>query len=297
MDESTTNPRRVALATCAEVRDLDDEGRLLLTALRARDVVAQAAVWDDDGVDWSTYDAVVVRSTWDYAERLEEFLAWIERVEPVTRLLNAAAAMRWSTDKRYLADLAAAGVPVVASTFLAPGEGDDHPWLGRPHVVKPSVGAGSRGALRLGADEPERSRAHVRAIQAEGRTALVQPYVDSVDTHGESALVHLDGVFEHSLRKGPLLAAGAGLVEGLFAQEEMTPREPTPAEREVALAALAAVPGAGSGEPPLYARVDLLAGDDGPVVLELELVEPSLFLEHVEGSADRVAAAIVARLG
>ncbi len=292
-----TNRRRVALATCAEVGDLDVEGRLLAAALAAAGAAAEPAVWDDDGIDWSTYDAVVVRSTWDYAERLEEFLDWVDRVAPVTRLLNPAATMRWSTDKRYLADLAAAGVPVVDSTFLAPGEGDEHPWLGQPHVVKPSVGAGSRGALRLGADQPRRSREHVRALQAEGRTVLVQPYVASVDTHGESALVHLDGVLSHTLRKGPLLTAGAGLVEGLFAQEEMTPREPTPAERDVARAALAAVPGAGSGEPPLYARVDLLAADDGPVVLELELVEPSLFLEHVAGSADKVAAAIVARLG
>ena len=294
MQQQTTNPDRVALATCAEVPDLDEEGRLLVSALGSVGVRAEPAVWDDPGVDWAAYDAVVVRSTWDYAERLEEFLGWVERVDAATRLLNPAAAMRWSSDKRYLADLGAAGVPVVASTFLGPGEGDDHPWLGVPHVVKPSVGAGSRGALRLGADEPERSREHVRALQAEGRTALVQPYVASVDTHGESALVHLDGVLSHALRKGPLLAAGAGLVEGLFAAEEMTPREATEAERTVALAALAAVPGAG-GEP-LYARVDLLAGDDGPVVLELELVEPSLFLEHVEGSADRVAAAIASRL-
>ena len=297
MEDPTTTIRRVALATCAEVPDLDDEGRLLLGALAGRDVDAVPAVWDDADVDWASYDLVVVRSTWDYAERLPEFLGWIDRVGAATRLLNPPGLMAWSTDKRYLADLASAGVPTVPSTFLVPGDGDDHPWLGEPHVVKPSVGAGSRGALRLGADEADRSRAHVRTLQAEGRTALVQPYVASVDTHGESALVHLDGVLSHALRKGALLTAGAGLVEGLFAQEEMSPREATGAEREVAAAALAAMPVPPGDEAPLYARVDLLLGDDGPLVLELELVEPSLFLEHVVGTAERFAGAIRARLG
>ncbi len=222
MSSPTTTTRRVALATCAEVPDLDEEGRLLLAALDRLGVRAEPATWDDPDVAWAGYDLVVVRSTWDYAERRDDLLAWAGRVEDLTALCNQTALLRWSSDKRYLDDLAAAGLPVVPSWFLAPGQGAGHPWLGAPHVVKPSVGAGSRDALRLRADEAERSAEHVAALQAGGRTALVQPYVASVDTRGETALVYLDGAFSHAMRKGPLLREGAGLVDGLFAAEEMT---------------------------------------------------------------------------
>lgn len=294
MSTAATTPSRVALATCAERPGLDVEGGLLLAALERRGLIAQPAVWDDPAVAWSAFDLVVVRETWDYAERVTEFVAWAERVSSTTRLLNDLALLRWSSDKRYLKDLADAGVGVVPSTFLAPGEPPEHDWLRVAHVVKPSVGAGSRGALRVAAEEPERSRDHVRALHGEGRTALVQPYLHSVDTHGETALVYLDGYFSHALRKGALLSPGAGLVEGLFAPEEMSVRTPSEAELAVGAACLAALPA--PGVRPLYARVDLLAGGAGPVVLEVELVEPSLFLDHVPGAADRLASAIEARL-
>lgn len=161
--------------------------------------------------------------------------------------------------------------------------------------MKPTVSAGSRDTLRLGPGEADRSVAHVRAVQATGRTVLVQPYLDTVDTHGETAVVFLDGGYSHAIRKAALLREGAGLVEGLFAEEEITAREPSRAELEVAALALAALPP--SADPPLYARVDLLHGDSGPQVLEVELCEPSLFLQHAPGAADRFAAAVVARLG
>src|SRR5690349_4364945 len=143
---------RVGIATAAEVPDLDAEGRLLLAVLRERGVTAEPLVWDAD-VDWAARDAVVVRSTWDYAERLPEFLAWADRVASVSRLLNTAEVIHWNTDKRYLADLERAGVPVVPTHFLAPGEGPEHRFEDVEHVLKPVVSAGSRGALRLGANE------------------------------------------------------------------------------------------------------------------------------------------------
>ncbi len=285
---------RIALATAAEEPDLDAEGRLLLDALVGAGADARPAVWTDAAADWAAYDLVVVRSTWDYPRDLPAFLAWAGHVDDVSRLLNGPDLLAWTTDKRYLAGLADAGVAVVPSAFLAPGEGPAHALLGAEHVVKPTVSAGSRDTLRLGPEERERSLAHVRHVHESGRTAMVQPYLDTVDHHGETALIYLDGAYSHAIRKAALLERGAGLVEGLFAQEEIEPREADAAERALGDAALAALPA--SAEPPLYARVDVLHAAEGPMVLEVELAEPSLFLDHAPGSAERLAAAVTSRL-
>ena len=286
----------IALATAREVPDLDAEARLLRDAIRARGAECEAAVWDDDAVDWAGYDLVVVRCTWDYAERLAEFLAWAERVAAVTRLENSLPHLRFTTDKHYLQVLADAGVPVVPSVFVEPGAPPEHPYLDTEHVVKPAVSAGSRGTLRLGPEEADASRAHTAALLDAGRSVLVQPYLADVDTAGETAVVLLGGGFSHAMRKGPLLERGAGLVEGLYAQEEMTPRDPSAAELRVTEQAMAAVAAAVPGRT-TYARIDLLPTAAGPVVLEVELAEPSLFLDHVPGSADRAADALLASLG
>lgn len=295
-----TSPATVALVTCSEVPDLDDEGRLLLAALRRRGLDAQPLTWDDAGADWSALDLAVVRSTWDYAGRREEFLRWATTASAATRVLNPLPLLEWSTDKHYLADLEAAGLPVVPSAFVEVGAAPEHPYLDVEHVVKPAVSAGSRDTLRLGAHEADRSLAHVAAVHATGRSALVQPYLAAVDDVGETALVFLDGELSHAMRKAALLPAGGALVEGLFAPEEMSPREPSAAEVEVGRAALAEATRrarSAGAEAPLYARVDLLPDDDGdPRVLELELVEPSLFLDHVPGAAERLADAVAARL-
>ena len=281
----------VALATAAELPELDEEGRLLLTALQRAGARAEPAVWDTD-LDWGMYDVVVVRSTWDYTGRRGEFLAWAERVAAVSRLEKPPAMLRWSTDKRYLAELADAGVPVVPSAFLAPGDDPGHGLLEVEHVAKPTVSAGSKDTLRLAADEADRSRAHVAGLLDAGRDVLVQPYLGLVDERGETAIVLVEGQFSHAIRKGPLLQAGGALVAGLFAPEQIMARQPSDDELRVAAQALAAVPGR---TPPLYARVDLLPTPQGPVVLELELAEPSLFLDHAEGAAERFAAAVLAR--
>ncbi|MFY0406688.1 ATP-grasp domain-containing protein [Solicola sp. PLA-1-18] len=283
---------RIALATAREVADLDDEGKLLASALRERGADVTAAVWDDAGVDWSGFDLVVVRSTWDYATRVAEFLAWAEDVEAVTGLANPLPLLRWTTDKHYLLDLADAGVPIVPSEFLEPGDDPTHGLLDVEHVVKPAVSAGSKDTLLLGAHEADRSRAHAARLLDEGRSVLVQPYVAEVDEAGETAVVTVDGDASHAIRKGAILQRGGDLVEGLFAPEDITAREPSDDEVAVAERALAAVPG---GVTPLYARVDLLPTPDGPVVLELEMAEPSLFLGFADGAADRLADAVLRR--
>jgi glutathione synthase/RimK-type ligase-like ATP-grasp enzyme len=270
----------VALATCAEVPDGDEDAPALTAALAARGVDARPAVWDATKVDWSAFDLVVVRSTWDYPDRLEEFLAW---AESVPRLLNAPEVLRWNTDKRYLAAL---GEDAVPSSFFEPGaafEVPDHPF-----VVKPSVGAGSIGAARYDAGDA-RAAAHAAELQAAGRTVLVQPYLEDVDRQGETSLLYVGGVLSHAVHKAALLGHGGGPAEGLYVEETMSPAEATREQLELGERALAAVPF--PREELLYARIDLLPG---PRVLEVELTEPSLFLGYADGAADRFADAIAA---
>lgn len=287
----------MAIATSTEVGDLDRDAPPLLAALAARGVAAEPAVWDDPAVDWPAYDLVIVRSTWDYPRRREAFVAW---AESLPRVLNSAEVLRWNTDKRYLGELAAAGVPTVPTVFAAPGEPATLPdW--DEFVIKPTVSVGSADTARWrrGTDDVAALR-HLGELLEAGRTAMLQPYLTAVDSAGESALLYVGGAFSHSVRKGPLLSAGAGPVPleigGDYEErEQISSRVATDAELAVADGALAAVPGGASAL--LYARVDLLPDADGqPVVLELELTEPSLFLWTAPGSVERLADAVAEAL-
>ena len=273
---------RVALATCARKRDLDEDGPALLAALAELGVDAVPAVWDDPAQQWASYDLVVVRSTWDYTLRRAEFLDW---AAGVPRLANPADVLVWNTDKRYLAELAAAGVPVVPTAFVAPGEAFEVPAY--EHVVKPTVSAGARDTVRVAAGES--SEAHAAALLGAGRDVMVQPYQSAVDEAGETAVLYFLGEHSHAARKAPVLARGSGHPDDVA----ITPATATGEQLAVAAAALAAVPFPG---PLLYARVDLVPGaDGGPVLMELELVEPSLFLGRSPGAVERFAAAVRAR--
>ncbi len=288
---------RIALVTAAAARDLDEDLPPLADALRARGTDFDIVNWDDASVDWTQYRVAVLRSTWDYTTRLGEFLDWAARAGDATRLANPLDVVRWNTDKHYLGDLARAGVPTVASHFIEPGEDAAalldrflHRHATHEFVVKPSVGAGSRDAQRYGREEREAALAHAQRLLDAGRSVLLQPYLDRVDAHGETALIHFDGEFSHAIRKGPLLRRGEGPTRALFAAEHITPRVPTAEERRVAQQAIAAIP---FDQPLLYARVDLIRdGADRPCVLELELTEPSLFFTQAEESARRFADAL-----
>jgi hypothetical protein len=287
----------VLLASCAPALGRDEDEPLLLAALADAGVTAAVADWADASVDWAAVDAVVVRSTWDYAPRRDEFLDWAHAVEKVTRLFNPADVLAWNTDKRYLAGLADAGVPVVPTAWAA--SRDELPAaLDRwdDVVVKPTVSAGARDTARFRPGERDAAGGLAGRILASGRSVMVQPYLARLDADGETGLVYLDGAFSHAFRKGALLA-GAALGPGLYAEEEIEPRVPTAAQRAVADAVLAATADR-TGGAPLYARVDLVPGpDDAPVLIELELTEPSLFLATDDGAAARVAAVIAARVG
>lgn len=279
--------RRLLLATCSAFADGDEDDRLLLDPLAASNVNADFVVWDDPDVDW-TAGPVVLRSTWDYTLRRTQFLAW---TRTVAALHNSAAVVEWNSDKVYLQHLADAGVPITPTKVVRPGapiEVPDHEF-----VVKPSVGAGSRGAGRFQPSAAEQASAHAARLHDAGRTVLVQPYLADVDEHGETALIYLAGEFSHAVRKGPMLAGDTGhdlsAGTGLFLDENITPRAASPAEVAVGDQTIRFL-SERFGSAPLYARVDLLPGPDGPVVIELELIEPSLFLGYADGAVDRFAA-------
>ena len=284
---------RVALATYdpgaqpSKDRDLP----VLVQALRDAGAEAVAVPWDDPDTDWSGFDLVVIRSTWDYSWRADEFVAWAEKCAAVTRLANPAGVVRWNTDKRYLGDLAEAGVPVVPTRYLAPGDAPDLPD-DREYVIKPTSGAGARYAARYTPDDHDTAVRHLARMHEEGLTAMVQPYLTGIDVSGERALQFFGGRFLHASRKGAVLAPGTAYDAAKVAHPDLVPWTPTSAELAVAERALAAVPDAPEL---LYARVDLVDGADGePWLMELELVEPNLFLDLHPGSAAVVRDAILA---
>jgi O-ureido-D-serine cyclo-ligase len=304
--ESSASPR-IALVTARAALPLDTDMPLLVEAFGAAGASAETPCWDDSSVDWSTYHVAVLRSTWDYVDRIDEFLGWCERCSLQTRLVNSPEIVRWNTDKHYLCDLERSGVPVVPTRFVEPG-GDAKAELERflkadslaftagracdfdDFVVKPAIGAGSRDAARYRRSEEGRAASHVARLLEAKRAVMLQPYLGRVDQYGETAVLYLGSALSHSIRKGPLLRTGAELVEGLFAPEAIAPRLADDAELAVAAAAFRALP----FDAPPYARIDLLRDEQSsPVVLELELTEPSLFLEQAPGAAARLAEWIV----
>jgi len=285
---------RVALVTAEAARTLDEDLPPLLRALDEIGVPAEPVVWDDPKVDWSAYGMAIVRSTWDYVPRLAEFIRWAERASAATRLANPVPILRWSTDKRYLRELARGGAPVVPTHWIEPSQEVSLPFDG-DFVVKPAISAGAKDTSRYSPGEREAAAAHVRRLQANGRTVMIQPYLRLVDQQGETGMVFFEGEYSHAIRKGPILRPDVVYVDGLFAKEDVARRTPSDAERAVAERVLPLVPGSREGL--LYARVDVAPGPEGePVLLELELAEPSLFFAFSDGAERRLARAIAKRL-
>ena len=288
----TASAVRIALATHAGLPDLDPDDRGLPAAFDSVGARAEIAIWDDPAIDWSTFDAVLLRSPWDYFRHLPTFLAWGERVGAHRPIFNPWPLVRWNLDKRYLVELGERGAPVVPTLLCERGEKVDlgallaaHGW--QRAIVKPAVSADSWETHPVDAASLPVVQGHLDRLLAE-RAMLVQPFLPAVEAHGERSLVFLDGAFSHAIRKNSLTQGGrwAGLPEGV-------PVEADADERETARHVLALA----CAEPPLYARVDLLRDELGtPRLLELELVEPTLFFTTCAGSAERLAAALLGRL-
>jgi hypothetical protein len=265
---------------------LPEDEPLLLHALHERGIAAEPAVWDDPGQRWEGFDLVVVRSTWDYVPRRDQFVRW---ARSLPWSLNSAEVIAWNTDKRYLAELPGA----VATQFVSPGESWEPPSA--EYVIKPTVSAGSRDTARYRPGEEEQGRTHLEGLLAAGRTVMVQPYLSAVDEIGETALLFFDGEFSHAIRKGPLLAPRSAPSGALFVKEDITARRPRGDELAFAETVLDGLPW--HRQELLYARVDLIPAADGtPRLIELELTEPSLFLAHDRAAAGRLADCVVGRL-
>ncbi|MCX4718810.1 ATP-grasp domain-containing protein [Streptomyces virginiae] len=284
---------RIAVVTSEGGADQDADLPLILATLRAAGLSAQAVAWDAKDAHWDGYDLAVIRSTWDYANRLAEFLAWADATAEVTRLWNPAPLVRWNSDKRYLPELAARGIPVVPTRVVDPGDSFDAADFDGPHgvVVKPAVSSGARDTARYESGRRADAERHARMLLDQGRTAIVQPYLPLVE-EGERALIFFGGTFSHAIRKQALLTE-AGLIDNFRVPHPgAAPYEPSEAELRTARAALAAVPAPGEL---LFARVDLtLNAAREPVVMELELIEPNLFLSINPHGLERFAEAVTA---
>lgn len=285
----------IAVITAAAAADNDTDLPLLHRALDDAGLAHQLVLWDDPGVDWSSYGVLLIRSTWDYVERINDFLGWIDRVAPLGTLHNPAPALRWSLDKHYLGEMAALGIPTVPTVYVAPHDPANATlpaWAADWVVVKPTISAGSRDTDRYRSGETQAIEAHVRRITESGRTAMIQPYLDRVDQAGETAMLYFGAAFSHAARKGPLLSTQRTEVAGLYLREEISARLPSPEELSVADQVNRWI--TRRFGPLTYARIDLLPHTDGPMVLEVELVEPSLFLETEPGAAARLVATLAA---
>jgi hypothetical protein len=293
---------RIAIASFSDMPPGFHDDERLVEAMGERGVETAIEVWDDPAVDWAAFELVVIRSTWDYSLRRDEFLAWADRIGD--RLHNSPAVVRWNSDKHYLRDLADAGIRVVDTRYVGPGE--PAPELEGEVVVKPNVSAGGRDTGRFGPKVHGLALELVEAIQATGRIAMVQPYQPSVDGVGETGVLCIDGEPAHALRKGPVLRpdeiaplrdAPAGVAEVMYDPELVVPTEATDAEVANARAIVAHL-AERFDYLPLYARVDTIPGPDGePVLLELEAIEPNFYLDQLPDSTPVVAEAIIARAG
>ena len=293
---------RVALVSCSDLPAYEVDDHPLWEALRAHDVELMLPVWDDEHFDWGSCDLVIPRTTWDYQGRWPEFLAWMREVDQETLLLNPIALMEWNLDKRYLRDLPIGQPPTIWLTQRAlDGEAEvdtatqevlarcaERGW--ERAFLKPHIAASAFGTLRFSprarGDDLKLS-AHL-AEWLPRRTMLLQPYLREVEEVGERSLIYFNGVYSHSVRKVPV--DGDYRVQDDYGASDM-PWEPPVEWRRQCEALLSTL-----DEVPLYARCDFLSGPEGePWLIELELIEPSLFFRHDPQSPGRFAEAILAR--
>ncbi|MCM3660915.1 hypothetical protein M3148_07910 [Georgenia satyanarayanai] len=297
---------RVTLATCLDHPDLDQGEEGLPDALAERGIEPRVAAWDDESVDWTEAGIVVLRAVHNYASRRPDFLTWTKGIR---KLLNSADTVEWNTDKHYLQELGRRGMPTIDTVWLEPEQNlSKHqvhtrfPSLG-DFVVKPAISSGSRDTGRYTArDATSRMHAiqHAYGLLQEGRAVMVQRYVESVDERGETALIYLNGVLSHVVEKEPMLL-GPQAAADAPGDEVAVSRYATEAELRVGEQARAAIHGyiksrMGRDAQLLFSRIDMVEGDNGePSVMEVSLVDASLYLGAVDDAVDGFADAIASR--
>jgi glutathione synthase/RimK-type ligase-like ATP-grasp enzyme len=286
--------RRIALATYSRAPRLAADDQLLPPALASLGITAEPVVWSNDSATWSDFEAVVVRSCWDYHLQFSEFLAWLARLDAGgIAVWNSSPLLRWNADKRYLLDLAQRGVATIPTMIVPRGRGCDVESLAIAEgwtrfVLKPTISASGYETYALRTPLDEAARDAIAKVTTIG-DALLQPFVDEVPRNGEYSFTFIDGAFSHATLK----RATAG--EFRVQTEHGGTVEPVDAPRalvEQATHVLKVLP-----ETPLYARVDGIARGSAFLLMELELIEPNLFLGEGSGAAERLAAAIDRRVG
>ncbi len=278
----------VALASCVTLPEPDLDEAPLVEALDARGIKAAAVAWDEPSIDWTQFSAVILRSTWNYWHHREAFLQWAEHVASAATLHNPPSIIRWNTHKQYLVELAALGIPTVPTALVAMGTSETLAEIGRDRgwssvVVKPAISAGSYLTFRMDTSS-EADGSKFNSLASE-RDLLVQPFIDSVGDYGERSIILIDGEITHAIRKTARFGGDDEAIRG--------PMAITDSERALAKLAIESIPVADG--PLLYSRVDMAPDADGkPLLMELELTEPSLFFQQGPRALERLSDAIAA---
>ncbi len=281
----------IALVTTESARGYDKDLGIVSRALDVAGVKWNIVNWDNPQVQWNEYSIAVLRSPWDYHERIAEFSAWLKVVATQTRLLNTLQIVEWNLDKRYLRELMNSDIAVMNTVFVESETGLAHEVFSADVIVKPAISAGSNNTARYKHDVAGATD-HARKLLSNGIAVLAQPYQSAIDEYGETGLVYLGGQFSHGFRKAPIFADTDQNHNGLYVVEDITLRIPSAAERAFGDKVVAFVTNK-FGVAPLYARVDMVVNADGvPELMELELTEPSLFLHLDDESPARAALAI-----
>lgn len=283
----------IALATCRALPELDSDDQLLYRALLDAGIKTEIAIWDDETVDWSQYELVVIRSTWDYVPHRDAYLAWAEKISKQTALWNSPALLRWNTDKHYLRDLEAEGIQIVPTMWVSAGSlmaetvlPTERQW--DELVVKPAISASGNDTYKIKRADWLAGMPPLQALLTE-KDVMVQPFMKTVQTVGEYAFLFFNGEFSHAVLKRPKL--GEFRVQEHHGGQNQ-PIVPTPEQRRFAENVLQSLP-----EPTLYARVDAIEDEAGQLMVsEVEVTEPSMYLVQDQQAPARFAAAIQERL-
>ena len=281
----------IALVTTQAARGHDHDLDILTAALDAAQQKWQIVNWDDASIEWTQFSIAVLRSTWDYYARLDEFVAWVDRVSAQTTLCNPAEIVRWNVDKRYLQEMSEQGIPVMATTFVSQLIDITQELIAQDVIIKPVVSAGSNNTARHRNDAVA-ARAQLDHILSNGGVAIVQPYSPTLDSVGETGLVYLGGKFSHAFGKDAVFGEAEQVHNGVHVQEVITARTANPNEHLLGDSVMKFLMKK-FGVTPLYARIDMVNNIDGvPEIMEVELTEPSLYLHLDAGSPERAATAL-----
>ena len=285
---------RIALATYDRAPGLAPDGRLLIPALERLGIRAEPSIWSDRSIHWRDFDAVIIRSCWDYHVRFGQFEAWLDALQADSvPLWNPASMVRWNADKRYLLDLAGRGVATIPTMIAMRGHADAVESLAAAEgwtrfVIKPAISASGYETFALRMPLDDASRAVIARVAGLG-TVLVQPFADEIPRSGELSFTFFDGAFSHATIKRArpgefrVQTEHGGTVDSIVVEQTLI---------EQAAAVVRSL-----GEPPLYARVDGITRGDAFLLMELELIEPNVFMSYSENAAERFARAIAQRLG